>query len=73
MLVSGVSVVCVDVIDFKLSVSVVSVVCIDVIVILSLSVSVSVRGVWKVAARWMKVESGEGRSGLEVIGALLIG
>ena len=55
MLVSGVSVVCVDVIDFKLSVSVVSVVCIDVIVILSLSVSV--RGVWKVAARWTKVES----------------
>ena len=35
MLVSGVSVVCVDAIDFKLSVSVVSVVCIDVIVILS--------------------------------------
>ena len=71
MLVSGVSVVCVDVIDFKLSVSVVSVVGIDVIVILSLRVSV--REVWKVAARWMKVESGEGRSGLEVIGALLIG
>ena len=50
---------------------VVAVVFIDIFVILSLSVSV--RGVWKVAARWMKVESGEGRSGLEVIGALLIG
>ena len=49
----------------------VAVVFIDVIVILSLSASV--RGVWKVAARWMRVESGEGRSGLEVIGALLIG
>ena len=52
-------------------VNVVSVVCADVIVILSLSVSVW--GVWKVAACWTKVETGEGRSGLEVIGALLIG
>ena len=50
---------------------VVAVVFIDIFVILSLSVSV--REVWKVAARWMRVESGEGRSGLEVIGALLIG
>ena len=50
-------------------VSVVSV----VLMLLISSLSVSVREVWKVAARWMKVESGEGQSGLEVIGALLIG
>ena len=43
------------------------------VVIVDVSLRVSVRGVWKVAARWMKVESGEGQSGLEVIGALLIG
>ena len=51
--------------------SVVSVV--FVLILLISSLSVSVREVCKVAARWMKVESGEGRSGLEVIGALLIG